>query len=748
MNNTYQNSLNRAARPFSVEGSRTTKSNGVREESSSRAVPGKIMSGDKEMPTSERQLNDAVTSNNEIASRLATWPAGCDNDREELTASIAEAATSLADKSSSSSLTISSSKLGISVSKKRHNRLSYEWIVATMIVLLCNASFHQSSSVLAVAITDSAEVDFDGNHNAAAVMRMRGTTNGIQRKRSGARREHRGGVDQLKHPELSTLQFQRIANHRRLDREQFQQQGRQLVHEGGKRALSTSSSSLHQEQAAPFNTRTLQDQTMCTCSPQIFNVKVTLTSTDPCTTNDLLPNLGIENTLCLYSNPLEGVYPPPPPVDTVPTASPVAGTATSTTQPTEDGTNDPFKPPPPPDGPGYPTYSPTVTGAPFTNNPFPTYAPTQGDERMVKEPVSGSAQRDGSGGGGEPTFQPTHPWPTFSPTNIPTQDGHGDDDEGGGRGGGGGKPRGGGGRGGGWLQDDEDGMPQMLSSVSLDDDELIEPHHHRHHHHHAPLSNQEDENNGRSGRKLESIGMKRVINVDELVVVQQDVTRSGERKDDIAPKDEDGGSSSDADTDSNKKIDPPYFQPPAVVHQSTLDAWISIHPNDVFFKKHPELKSYQEEIYRLKHGLHSSSSKVESSASFITRSLQASGFMPTRLISAQFLEMDTSPNMQIINNDDQYINVTFPDPSNIVLQFSSISNLLNPAVPLSDQMEYVPGGAILILVGATANGEIVRNRMMWTYTMGCGLEDYTVLDGNVIGWAGFVSVMIDVTFLS
>jgi hypothetical protein len=47
-----------------------------------------------------------------------------------------------------------------------------------------------------------------------------------------------------------------------------------------------------------------------------------------------------------------------------------------------------------------------------------------------------------------------------------------------------------------------------------------------------------------------------------------------------------------------------------------------------------------------------------------------------------------------------------------------------------------------VLVGATANGEIVRNRMLWTYTMGCGMEDYTVLDGNVIGWAGFVSVMV------
>jgi hypothetical protein len=103
--------------------------------------------------------------------------------------------------------------------------------------------------------------------------------------------------------------------------------------------------------------------------------------------------------------------------------------------------------------------------------------------------------------------------------------------------------------------------------------------------------------------------------------------------------------------------------------------------------------------------------------------------------------MDTSPNMQIINQDDQYLNMTFPDSSNIVLQFSSISNLLNPAIPLGDQMEYVPGGVILILVGSTESGEIVRNRNMWTYTLGCGKEDYTVLDGNMIGWAGFVSVI-------
>jgi hypothetical protein len=627
------------------------------------------------MPTSyEPQLSAADAAvNNDIATSLApSWSAAADCDNE-LTASIAEAATSSslpAEKSSPSSplLTISPSSqrsITASASKKRNKRLSYEWIVAAMIVLLCSSSFHQSSSVVAAAITDPTEVDSVGlsGNSADAAMRMRGATNGIQRKR---------GV-------------QRITNHRRLDhhRQQLQQ-------------------------------RTLQD--MCTCSPQIFNVKVTLTPTNPCTTDELKPNLGIENTLCLYNAP------PAPPTTASPTPSPVDSSAT-TAEPTETGTNDPFKPPPPPPkpdgGPEFPTY-------------FPTYSPTKSEEggRVSSEVLpdgNGSNPRDGSGARGreeEPTFQPTHAWPTFSPTDVPTQEQGGD--------GGGGKPQGGGRGRGGWLQEgEEEGM--LPHSANMDDDELIEPHHHRHHHHHTPLENE----NGGGRKLLDSNGSrkKRVINVDELVLVQQDDT------------DEDGrsSSSSDAEKDSNNEIMPPYYQPPAVVSPSTLNTWISIHPNDVFFEKHPELKLHQEEIYRMKHGLSSSSrSKVASS---MTRSLQASsGFMPTQLISAQFLEMDTSPNMQIINNDDQYINVTFPDPSNIVLQFSSISNLLNPDLPLSEQMEYVPGGAILILVGTTADGEVVRNRMLWTYTMGCGLEDYTVLDGNVIGWAGFVSMIIYFSF--
>ena len=117
--------------------------------------------------------------------------------------------------------------------------------------------------------------------------------------------------------------------------------------------------------------------------------------------------------------------------------------------------------------------------------------------------------------------------------------------------------------------------------------------------------------------------------------------------------------------------------------------------------------------------------------------------IPTQLLSAQFLEMDTSPNMNIINQDDQYLNVTFPPNNNHTLSFTSISATLDPSSTLEDQLEFVPGGVILILVASTESGEIVRNRVMWTYTMECsdGMEeDVLVVEvGDEFAWAMFVS---------
>eukprot|EP00577_Skeletonema_sp_RCC1716_P017189 CAMPEP_0113418974 /NCGR_PEP_ID=MMETSP0013_2-20120614/26511_1 /TAXON_ID=2843 ORGANISM="Skeletonema costatum, Strain 1716" /NCGR_SAMPLE_ID=MMETSP0013_2 /ASSEMBLY_ACC=CAM_ASM_000158 /LENGTH=288 /DNA_ID=CAMNT_0000306283 /DNA_START=204 /DNA_END=1067 /DNA_ORIENTATION=- /assembly_acc=CAM_ASM_000158 len=149
--------------------------------------------------------------------------------------------------------TSSSSRRRRKSRKRNISSSSHDLIFAMVALLLCTSSLHQS--VLAVKITDDADTTRSNDGNG----------NGIQRKRGG------GGAKR----ESLQEQFQRITNHRRLDRqhhEQHQQGRQQLVANGP--PLSSHS-------------RTLQGDTMvCTCSPQIFNIKITLTSTDPCTTDD------------------------------------------------------------------------------------------------------------------------------------------------------------------------------------------------------------------------------------------------------------------------------------------------------------------------------------------------------------------------------------------------------------------------------------------------------------------------------
>jgi hypothetical protein len=164
-----------------------------------------------------------------------------------------------------------------------------------------------------------------------------------------------------------------------------------------------------------------------------------------------------------------------------------------------------------------------------------------------------------------------------------------------------------------------------------------------------------------------------------------------------------------------------------------VDTWTSIPPNDEFFTRFPEWKDHQEEIYRLKHEMPTSKSENQS------RLLQESISVPSQLISAQFLEIDTSPDMTIINQDDSYLDLTDFNEEGITLSYTSISATLDPSEALEDQIDSVPGGAILVLIGQDENGELVRNRLMWTYTMKCGLGIETVEDGDEFGWASFVS---------
>ena len=184
------------------------------------------------------------------------------------------------------------------------------------------------------------------------------------------------------------------------------------------------------------------------------------------------------------------------------------------------------------------------------------------------------------------------------------------------------------------------------------------------------------------------------------------------------------------------------------IGDEVIGQWTSIPPNDEFFTKYPEWKSRQEEIYKLR--IDKSTRYVAGSSS--RRQLQdtttTEELIPNQLYSAQFLEMDTSTNMNIINQDDTYLNnnVTYPPNTtpitNYTLSYTSISSTLNPDLSIEEQLDIVPGGVILVLVGLTNDGEVIRNRIMWTYTMGCGMEDVTVMNGDEFGWAMFVSFLL------
>eukprot|EP00970_Alexandrium_tamarense_P015177 scaffold4784_cov229-Alexandrium_tamarense.AAC.3 len=173
---------------------------------------------------------------------------------------------------------------------------------------------------------------------------------------------------------------------------------------------------------------------------------------------------------------------------------------------------------------------------------------------------------------------------------------------------------------------------------------------------------------------------------------------------------------------------------PIQPHQ--LNAWASIPPNDAFFNQFPEWKENQEELYRLRK---LDESHHQSREDEVYERLLQEASVPTQLLSAQFLEIDTTPNMNIINQDDQYLNLTFPyNNDDMVLSFTSISATLDPAMSLEEQLDIVPGGVILVLVGQVEeSGEIMRNRLMWTYSMGCGVSVKTVEVGDEFGWAEF-----------
>ena len=110
------------------------------------------------------------------------------------------------------------------------------------------------------------------------------------------------------------------------------------------------------------------------------------------------------------------------------------------------------------------------------------------------------------------------------------------------------------------------------------------------------------------------------------------------------------------------------------------------------------------------------------------------------IISIQFLEFDTSGKLIVLNQDDTYADTSLTNGD--IATFKSISRDLDPALPIEDQLNLLPGGVQVTLRAksvdqATGEEKIVSNRITWSYTNGC--DEVPLNEGMGIGWTTIVS---------
>ena len=101
------------------------------------------------------------------------------------------------------------------------------------------------------------------------------------------------------------------------------------------------------------------------------------------------------------------------------------------------------------------------------------------------------------------------------------------------------------------------------------------------------------------------------------------------------------------------------------------------------------------------------------------------------LLYSTFLETDTTPALNIINQDSTYFEIAGTDGQ--LLEYESVSARLDPTVPLSDQVNDVPGGVILVLFGVNAANEVIQNRVAWGYARNY-CDEVPLSPGAEVGW--------------
>lgn len=121
----------------------------------------------------------------------------------------------------------------------------------------------------------------------------------------------------------------------------------------------------------------------------------------------------------------------------------------------------------------------------------------------------------------------------------------------------------------------------------------------------------------------------------------------------------------------------------------------------------------------------------------LSASMRAPTSPITEVTSILFLEVDTAPELNIINQDSTYFTTNLSDGS--VITYTSISMQLDHTLPLKDQMEYVPGGVVIVLFGNDEEGNAVQNTVAWDYGGKGYCDSEPLSDGDAIGWIKIVS---------
>lgn len=117
-------------------------------------------------------------------------------------------------------------------------------------------------------------------------------------------------------------------------------------------------------------------------------------------------------------------------------------------------------------------------------------------------------------------------------------------------------------------------------------------------------------------------------------------------------------------------------------------------------------------------------------------------FAVTNITSMYFKEFNSEGD-ELTSSSVTYDPISLVDGQ--IISFASASASLEPNLPLQDQIDQVPVSVEIKMFGPSADpddepGQIISNRLTWTYDMSCGSRP--IQTGDNIGWIDMVSTFL------